>query len=120
MAATELKVQFRRATRRALKDARLPWFTEPICERGPITVRWDDLKAVAEYIDEKMGGSEWCDRLAQIAYRHSEDYLQTDNPDSITVDGFTLLAGMVSSGKSTLMILLAAHLVYDTLSSAIE
>lgn len=111
VASKEVEIKFDEQLA-ALKDTSLPWFTEPLRERGPITVRWDDLKAVAQYIDQKMGGNEWCNRLAQITYRYSGGEAAAENPESITFDGFTMLAGMVSSGKSTLMILLAAHLVY--------
>lgn len=97
----------------ALKDTQVAWISEALQKRDAITITWKELENVARLIDSQMGGVEWTDRLKQIVYRHAEDLQATSTPKSITLDGFTHLAGMVASGKSTLANLIAAHLVYD-------
>ena len=99
----------------ALKDTPISWFSEEPRERKPIVITWQQLEEVARFIDDQMGGNEWISRLEQVIYRPASDLQTTQRPESVTFDGFTHLAGMVASGKSTLANLIAAHLVYDHL-----
>lgn len=108
---SEATVRFSEAHAK-MADKRLSWFTGIPFDREPVTVRWSDLQTVAHYIDERMGSEEWSSRLSQITYRPADQLQLLATPEKITLDGFSLLAGMVSSGKSTLMLLLAAFLVY--------
>jgi hypothetical protein len=97
----------------ALKDTTVAWVCAEPPKREAIQITWQDLENVARFIDNKMGGDEWINRLNQIIYRRADDLQADAPPESILLDGFTHLAGMVASGKSTLANLIAAHLVYD-------
>lgn len=97
----------------ALKDTPVPWVSSDPPKRETVQIAWQELENVARFIDSQMGGDEWVSRLRLINYRKI-DSLETDMPpESITLDGFTHLAGMVASGKSTLANLIAAYVVYE-------
>ena len=83
------------------------WFTQPH-DRRPIRVSWAALEDTAEQL-EKLGGVPWVKRLQDIDYRDAES---GEKPTELTLEGMTHLAGMVSSGKSTLAQLLTAQLIH--------
>lgn len=95
------------------KDIKMEWINPIRKARGDIKITWQELERVAKYIDSQMGGNDWTNRINNVVYRGSDDLQAVSAPEGITIDGFTHLAGMVASGKSTLANLIAAHLVYD-------
>lgn len=108
----EVSVDFDK-TSVSYKDMKVDWINPGAKTRSGIKISWQDLERVARYIDAQMGGNDWTNRINKVIYRVS-DNLKTDlTPEAITIEGFTHLAGMVASGKSTLANLIAAHLIYD-------
>lgn len=72
-------------------------------------VTWDELRRVAAWLDEREGNvNHWQERLKKIHFRTYQDgQLSAANAETLVLDGVKHLAGMVGSGKSTLMQLLA-------------
>lgn len=98
-----------------LSHKQIPQFSADYQAKSPITIQWHDLEKIAVFIDTKEGKEQWQKRLSHIRYRNIEAVEANNNPDCIEFNGFKHLAGMVASGKSTLMTLIAAHLVYETI-----
>ncbi len=83
--------------------------------RPPLQVEWPALLETARWMDaeaerRRQTPSRWHARLARVRL----DVLTGEPPafmraDALTVDGLLHLVGMVSSGKSTLMDVLAVH-----------
>ncbi|NEP83978.1 MAG: hypothetical protein F6K39_41170, partial [Okeania sp. SIO3B3] len=101
----------------AQADETLAWFDEPR-PRHPISVSYAQLQDVAAHIDQQERTTEWTARLQSIRYCVIQDgadgktYLDQANTKPLNLDGMVHIAGMVASGKSTLMTLLAAYAIW--------
>ncbi len=80
--------------------------------REPIEVTWDELVATAtgmDLADQRLGrgGNRWAERLRDVTLqvRQSDDTFQDDTV--LRIDRMLHLVGMVSVGKSTLVMILA-------------
>jgi hypothetical protein len=80
-------------------------------DRQPVAFTWSELLTTAEWMDSEevrqgLPPGRWTERFADmtLAVRDQEGFSETR---SLTVSGVFHLIGMVSSGKSTLMVLLA-------------
>jgi len=75
-------------------------------QRQTITVTWQDLLETAQWMDTLSGGN-WKERLSRVRLDMfgSDDTLT--GAEKLTFNGLMHLIGMVSSGKSTLMDILA-------------
>lgn len=106
-------------------DSRIPlpvWPNQPR-SREPFLVELSKLQTIAEALDDRehlLGWDasrlgHWVKRFKQITLHPVEGNgaLGAANPDFLDINGFYHLAGMVASGKSTLSLLLAAHVVRD-------
>jgi hypothetical protein len=86
-------------------------------ERRPLTIAHQELQEAARLLDEKEDKPNWVER-AQKYVRHAvinpDSSLGAVNTHPLELNGMTHLVGMVGSGKSTLMSLLAAHAVLKT------
>ncbi len=94
------------------------WFTG-VCPRDPISINFRDLAETARFLDEReraLGNANprWVENLAKIHYQRVEgegaDARLVDT-DTLHIDGFFHMAGIVSSGKTTLAILIAAYAI---------
>jgi hypothetical protein len=92
-----------------------PAFSDRERQRAAITIPFAELRTTSEELDKRLQSLkrdvEWVDRFTQyIHYRtvHEQRLVQTSH---LVIDGVNHSAGMVGSGKSTLMKLIAAHTV---------
>ena len=69
-------------------------------DRGSLKVSWDDLKATAAWMDQQSHGTNWSQRFDRMDLVGGTDR-------GLTITGLYHLVGMVGSGKSTLMDVLA-------------
>jgi pPIWI RE three-gene island domain Z len=108
-------------------DAKQPiattWFTPSY--RTPFILNVEDLHDDAIYLDEReqflsqsYGWQEtekgrWVNRFHKISFHKIQEdgELGDRNVDLLELDGFVHLAGMVASGKTTLSLLLAVHVL---------
>lgn len=102
----------------------LPWFPSA-CSRAPFLLNIGDLYDDAVYLDEReqalaqrFGWREtdkgkWVNRFHKISFHKIQEdgALGDRNIDLLELDGFVHLAGMVASGKTTLSLLLAVHIL---------
>ncbi len=72
--------------------------------RHPLTISWKDLRQTAEWMDRQDAGS-WLRRLDNM--RLKQNLNEDDGHPDLALDGMFHLVGMVSSGKSTLMDIIA-------------
>lgn len=84
--------------------------------RPPLVISYNDLEQVAQYMDKRLAERQlrtgWNTRLQKYVHFHAyTDGELTREPNIIPlhIQGFTHLVGMVGSGKSTLMKLIAAY-----------
>lgn len=85
--------------------------------RRPLAVSFQELRAAAIELDKQETEPNWVARLERyIRHRaiQPDGSLSDVNAVPLQFDGMTHLVGMVGSGKSTLMSLLAAHAVLET------
>lgn len=75
-------------------------------DRKPISVTWTDLLGTAQWMDEKMPGS-WHKRLNGVQLQLFDNDEQLATTSTLKIEGLMNLIGMVSSGKSTLMKVMA-------------
>lgn len=75
----------------------------PRC-REPLRIPWNDLRKTADWMDQR-DESNWLRRLDSMRVDIELD--GNEGPQDITLDGLFHLVGMVSSGKSTLMDIIA-------------
>ena len=69
--------------------------------RRPLTVSWDELKSTAAWMDRQSCGTNWLKRMDNMSLGHDR------RRKTLVLDGLYHLVGMVGSGKSTLMDVLA-------------
>lgn len=69
--------------------------------RRQLTVQWSQLRATAAWMDQRSCGTNWLQRMDNMGLE--QDGCRQD----LTLDGLYHLVGMVGSGKSTLMDVLA-------------
>jgi hypothetical protein len=95
------------------------WFDSPR-PRTVITVSMNDLLPTAEFLDNseaRSGGHpHWVHDLRQIRFRRlvtadGAKILETENTQSLQLEGAIHLPGMVSAGKTTLAKLIVAHCI---------
>lgn len=70
-------------------------------ERHPLTVQWNDLRSTAVWMDQQGIGGDWVRRIDSMSLGH--EGCRRD----LELNGLYHLVGMVGSGKSTLMDILA-------------
>lgn len=104
---TPLRVQFSRE-QAAMGKRRDNWFEEAR-PRTAISVTFEQLMAVAEWVDQRLEKPYLARNLRHIRLLHSAENPATD----ITIEGLQHYAGMVSAGKSTLMKLWSAWVIYQ-------
>lgn len=98
------------------------WFSD-YRPRLPITINLSDLRATAEKLDvleSKVDGNpRWVHDFDMLNYRELDDSVtptqlaQEGKTTTLKLDGFVHLAGIVSSGKTTLVKLIAAHAIIN-------
>ncbi|BAZ46763.1 hypothetical protein NIES4102_38030 [Chondrocystis sp. NIES-4102] len=100
------------------------WFNS-VQARNPFTVNLADLEAEAIFLDQReqvlaqqynwsnTNKGNWVRRYNQLNYHKvlQDNIVESQPAQSLTIDGFTHVAGMVASGKSTLSLLLASHII---------
>lgn len=108
----------------ATQPVTLPWFAVPH-DRTPFSLNIEDLHNDAVYLDEREEAlaqhfhwkdtdkGKWVSRFHKISFHKIQDdgELGDRNADLLELDGFVHLAGMVASGKTTLSLLLAVHIL---------
>ena len=75
-------------------------------EKEPLVVSWSELIETAQWMDDKSHKS-WELRLSKVRLELFDSHGKLAPADTLTFDGLMHLIGMVSSGKSTLMDILA-------------
>ena len=101
----------------------LPWFNG-VQARTPFQINIKDLEGDAVYLDNRekalarqyfwsdTAKSNWVRRFNKLNYHKVLTNIVEEKPAQIlNLDGFTHIAGMVASGKSTFSLLLATHLI---------
>ncbi|MEL7407236.1 MAG: DUF3962 domain-containing protein, partial [Cyanobacteria bacterium J06558_2] len=112
----------------------LPWLQPR--SKQPINISFSDLEQAAIFLDEReeelaqqyswsdRERGNWLRRFRKIDYRevrkiienNEVKYIAEQEPaQNLTIDGFTHIPGMVASGKSTLSILIAVHIIKNNL-----
>ena len=81
-----------------------PVHLRSVKNRKPLTIPWQALRETADWMDARDSGN-WRRRLYDM--RVSLGPNDDDSPKDLTIDGLFHLVGMVSSGKSTLMDIVA-------------
>ncbi len=102
----------------------LPWFNG-IQERLPVAVNLADLEAEAIFLDNReevlarqyswsnTTKGNWVKRFNKLNYHKvfPGNIVEQQLAQTLNIDGFTHVAGMVASGKSTLSLLLASSVI---------
>lgn len=102
----------------------LPWFNG-VQERSPVTVNFADLEAEAVFLDNRedvlaqqyswsnTAKGNWVKRFSKLNYHKvlPGNIVEQQPAQILNIDGFTHVAGMVASGKSTLSLLLASSVI---------
>ncbi len=97
----------------AYLDIHKPLFDEHRT-RQPLSIPFADLTETAQFLDSHEPFPHWVEDLSRIRFRRvdgvgTQAHLYT--PNTLEIDGFLHMAGIVSSGKTTLAILIAAHAI---------
>jgi hypothetical protein len=102
----------------------LRWF-ERIQTRLPVAIDLADLEAEANFLDTReeilarqyfwsnTAKGNWVRRFSKLNYHkvRSGNVVDRQTAPTLNIDGFTHIAGMVASGKSTLSLLLASNII---------
>ena len=102
----------------------LPWF-DGVAARTPVAINFIDLEAEARLLDSReeilarlynwsdAAKGNWVRRFSKLNYHKvlENNVVEEQKAQTLTIDGFTHVAGMVASGKSTLSLLLASHVI---------
>ena len=111
-----------------------PWFNG-LQTRIPITVDLEDLRNEAILLDRReevlaqqydtdestVSRGNWVRRFNRLNYHKvlQDNIVEPQPAQTITIENFTHVAGMVASGKSTLSLLLASHVIRNLTSCRI-
>ncbi|GAB4541088.1 MAG: hypothetical protein Tsb0014_32800 [Pleurocapsa sp.] len=103
-----------------------PWFNG-VQARTPITVNLEDLRNEAILLDRReevlaqqydcdestVSKGNWLERFDRLNYHKvlQDNIVEPEPAQTLTIEDFTHIAGMVASGKSTLSLLLASHVI---------
>lgn len=101
----------------------LTWF-DRVQERSPVAVNLADLEAEAVFLDNRedvlaqqyswsgTAKGNWVRRFSKLNYHKVlSGIVEQQTAQTLNIDGFTHVAGMVASGKSTLSLLLASSVI---------
>ena len=77
-----------------------------VTQRDAISVTWQELLETARWMDT-ISNSRWEERLSRVQLELFDNNDTLQSSQELTLDGMMHLIGMVSSGKSTLMDILA-------------
>lgn len=102
----------------------LPWF-DGLAQRSAVTIELAELEAEAIFLDEReellarqyswgnTAKGNWVKRFSKLSYHKVIDrnIIEKQASQTLNIDGFTHIAGMVASGKSTLSLLLAIRII---------
>ncbi len=81
------------------------------CQRDALPVRWAELSETAEWMDQQKRNRglkpEWVSRFSRVKLQTTTDTQGLVDAESLTINRILHLVGMVSSGKSNLMKVLA-------------
>ncbi len=102
----------------------LNWFNGKQ-ERSAISINLADLEIEARFLDRReailaelynwsdAAKGNWERRFSKLNYHKvlQNNIVEEQQAQTLTIDGFTHVAGMVASGKSTLSLLLASHVI---------
>ncbi|MEG4250286.1 pPIWI_RE_Z domain-containing protein [Microcoleus sp. Pol10D4] len=102
----------------------LPWF-DGVQERSPVTVNLADLESEAVFLDNReevlaqqyswlnTAKGYWLKRFNKLNYHKvvPGNTVEQQPAQTLNIDGFTHLPGMVAAGKSTLSLLLASDVI---------
>jgi pPIWI RE three-gene island domain Z len=105
----------------------LPWL--PPKNRRPIEINISDLEQAAIFLDNReeelarqyswsnTARGNWLRRFRKLNYHKvlPNNIVEEQRAETINIDGFTHIAGIVASGKSTLSILIAVHIIKNNL-----
>lgn len=100
------------------------WF-DGVQSRTPVTIDLADLEAEGRFLDSReeilaqqydwsdAAKGNWVRRFSKLNYHKvlENNVVEEQKAQTLTIDGFTHIAGMVASGKSTLSLLLASHVI---------
>ena len=119
-----LKVQFEEDEITASNNP--SWF-DGVRTRTPVTVNLDDLREEAILLDRReellaqqydsdesrISRGNWVRRFDRLNYHKvlQDNVVESQHAQILTIEDFTHVAGMVASGKSTLSLLLASHVI---------
>ncbi|MDJ0600402.1 MAG: hypothetical protein QNJ37_16375 [Crocosphaera sp.] len=103
-----------------------PWFHR-VQDRTPVTINLDDLREEAILLDQReedlgqkynrdesrISRGNWVKRFNRLNYHNvlPDNVIEKQPAQTLTIEDFTHVAGMVASGKSTLSLLLASHVI---------
>ncbi len=104
-----------------------PWF-DGLQARTTFTVDLDDLREEAIFLDRREeilaqqynwsnnSKGNWVKRFNKLNYHKvvQGNIVEQQSAQTLTINGFTHVAGMVASGKSTLSLLLASHVIRNS------
>ncbi|MGB3653587.1 MAG: hypothetical protein WBA41_20560 [Rivularia sp. (in: cyanobacteria)] len=121
---TEMRVQFTEEDLTKASQLNLPWFSPPV-SRNPFSLSISDLEEDAKFLDKRENDladqygwnqiekGNWVKRFHKINFHTVQENgeLSKKNQQQLKLDGFVHVAGMVASGKSTLSLLLATHIL---------
>jgi len=101
----------------------LTWF-DRVQERSPVAVNLADLEVEAVFLDNRedvlaqqyswssTAKGNWVRRFSKLNYHKVlSGIVEQQTAQTLNIDGFTHVAGMVASGKSTLSLLLASSVI---------
>ncbi len=102
-----------------------PWF-DGVQARTPVTINLDNLREEAILLDQReedlgkkydrnesrISRGNWVQRFDRLNYHKVTDHvIEEQRAQTLTIEDFTHVAGMVASGKSTLSLLLASYVI---------
>ncbi len=103
-----------------------PWFNG-VQARTPITINLNDLREEGILLDQReeelsqqydndesrISRGNWVQRFDRLNYHKvlQDNIIEQQRAQTLTIENFTHVAGMVASGKSTLSLLLASHVI---------
>lgn len=119
-----MQVHFTEEDLEKASQLNLPWFNSP-ASHNPFSRSISDLEDDAKFLDERenylasqygwnqIEKGNWLKRFHKINFHtvQKDGKLSKKNKNKLNLDGFVHIPGMVASGKSTLSLLLATHIL---------